>query len=124
MTDAEPPGSAGDGTEPDARFTFANERTFLAWSRTALALVVAGLGVVQLLPPFPRVPWGRHVLGVPLIVFGAVVAVVAYREWVSNQRALRLGQALPRSVMPRLLTTVITAIAVVAAVVVLVSALR
>lgn len=41
------------GTEPDARFTFANERTFLAWSRTALALVIAGLGIVQLLPPFP-----------------------------------------------------------------------
>ena len=70
------------GAEPDARFTFANERTFLAWSRTALALVVAGLGVVQLLPPFPGVPWGRHVLGVPLIVFGAVVAVTAYGEWI------------------------------------------
>jgi putative membrane protein len=124
VTDAESPGSAGDGTEPDPRFTFANERTFLAWSRTALALVVAGLGVVQLLPPFPGVPWGRHVLGVPLIVFGAVVAVVAYREWASSQRALRLGQPLPRSVMPWLLTAVITAIAVIAAVVVLVSALR
>jgi putative membrane protein len=124
VTDAEPPGEANDGTEPDPRFTFANERTFLAWSRTALALVVAGLGVVQLLPPFPGVPWGRYVLGVPLIVFGAVVAVTAYGEWVSSQRALRLGQPLPRSVMPRLLTVVITAIAVIAAVVVLVSAQR
>ena len=124
MTDAESQGSADDGTEPDPRFTFANERTFLAWSRTALALVVAGLGVVQLLPPFPRVPWGRHALGVPLIVFGAVVAVVAYGEWVKNQRALRRGQPLPRSVMPRLLTVVITVLAVIAAVVVLVSALR
>ncbi len=124
MTDTEPSGSAGEGTEPDPRFTFANERTFLAWSRTALALVVAGLGVVQLLPPFPGVPWGRHVLGVPLIVFGAVVAVVAYGEWVRSQRALRHGRPLPRSVMPRLLAAVITAIAVIAAVVVLVSALR
>ena len=116
MTDAESQGSADDGTEPDPRFTFANERTFLAWSRTALALVVAGLGVVQLLPPFPGVPWGRHALGVPLIVFGAVVAVVAYGEWVKNQRALRRGQPLPRSVMPRLLTVVITVLAVIAAV--------
>ena len=124
MTDANSPGSADDGTEPDPRFTFANERTFLAWSRTALALVVAGLGVVQLLPPFPGVPWGRHVLGVPLIVFGAVVAVVAYAEWVKSQRALRRGEPLPRSIMPRLLTVVITAMAVIAAVVVLVSALR
>lgn len=124
MTDTKPPESADDGTEPDPRFTFANERTFLAWSRTALALVVAGLGVVQLLPPFPGVPWGRHVLGLPLIVFGAIVAVTAYGEWVKSQRALRHGQSLPRSIMPRLLTVVITAMAVVAGVVVLVSALR
>ena len=124
VTDAESQGSADVGAEPDPRFTFANERTFLAWSRTALALVVAGLGVVQLLPPFPGVPWGRHILGVPLIVFGAIVAVVAYAEWVKSQRALRLGRPLPRSVMPRLLATVITVIGVIAAVVVLVSALR
>ena len=124
MTDAQAQGSADDGTEPDPRFTFANERTFLAWSRTALALVVAGLGVVQLLPPFPGVPWGRHVLGLPLIVFGAIVAVVAYGEWVKSQRALRRGDPLPRSVMPRLLTVVITAIGAIAAVVVLVSGLR
>jgi len=84
VTSEQPRGSADEGTEPDPRFTFANERTFLAWSRTALALVVAGLGVVQLLPPFPGVPWGRHVLGVPLIVFGAVVAVAAYSEWVRS----------------------------------------
>ncbi len=113
-----------DGTEPDPRFTFANERTFLAWSRTALALVVAGLGVVQLLPPFPGVPWGRHVLGVPLIVFGAVVALTAYREWTSSQRAMRHEQPLPRSYMPVIMTAIIAAMAVVAAVVVLVSALR
>jgi len=124
VTDAESPKSEGEGTEPDPRFTFANERTFLAWSRTALALVVAGLGVVQLLPPFPGVPWGRHVLGVPLIVFGAIVAVVAYGEWIKSQRALRLGRPLPRSVMPRLLAVVITVIAAIAAIVVLVSALR
>jgi putative membrane protein len=124
VASTEPHGSADDGAEPDPRFTFANERTFLAWSRTALALVVAGLGVVQLLPPFPGVPWGRHVLGVPLIVFGGVVAVTAYGEWVRSQRALRHGQPLPRSVMPRLLAAVITVIAIIAAVVVLISALR
>jgi putative membrane protein len=124
VTSEQPRGPADDGTEPDPRFTFANERTFLAWSRTALALVVAGLGVVQLLPPFPGVPWGRHVLGVPLIVFGAVVAVAAYSEWVRSQRALRHGQPLPRSIMPQLLAAVVTVIAIIAAVVVLISALR
>jgi putative membrane protein len=113
-----------DGTEPDPRFTFANERTFLAWSRTALALVVAGLGVVQLLPPFPGVPWGRHALGVPLIVFGAVVAITAYREWTRSQRAMRHGWPLPRSVMPTVMAVVVAAMAVLSAIVVLASALR
>ncbi len=86
--------------------------------------MVAGLGVVQLLPPFPGVPWGRHVLGVPLIVFGAVVALAAYREWVRNQRAMRLSLPLARSRMPLLLATVVAVMAVISAAVVLVSALR
>ena len=112
------------GTEPDPRFTFANERTFLAWSRTALALVVAGLGVVQLLPPFPRVPVGRHLLGVPLIVLGAVLAVAAYLEWVHNQRALRRGEPLPRSILPYLLAATVTGVAAIAAIVLIISAVR
>ncbi len=112
------------GTEPDPRFTFANERTFLAWSRTALALVVAGLAIVQLLPPFPGVPAGRHLLGVPLIVLGAVLAVAAYIEWVRNQRALRRGDPMPLSIMPWILAATITGIAIIAAVVLLLSALR
>ena len=112
------------GTEPDPRFTFANERTFLAWSRTALALVVAGLGIVQLLPPFPGVPVGRHLLGIPLIVLGAVLAVVAYAEWVRNQRALRRGQPLPRSIVPWILTATIAGMAAISAIVVLISAVR
>ncbi len=113
-----------EGTEPDPRFTFANERTFLAWSRTALALVVAGLGIVQLLPPFPGVPAGRHLLGVPLIVLGAVLAIVAYTEWVRDQRAMRRGQPLPRSIMPWILAATIAGMAVISAIVLLVSAVR
>ena len=124
MADSPEKRPGDDGTEPDPRFTFANERTFLAWSRTALALVVAGLGIVQLLPPFPGVPWGRHALGVPLIVFGAVVAVTAYREWTRNQWAMRHEQPLARSVMPTIMAVIIAAMAVVSAVVVLASALR
>jgi putative membrane protein len=112
------------GTEPDPRFSFANERTFLAWSRTALALVVAGLGIVQLLPPFPGVPEGRHLLGVPLIVLGAVLAVVAYAEWVRNQHALRRGEPMPKSNMPWILAATITGMAIVSAIVLLISAIR
>jgi putative membrane protein len=122
------PASAQDGpdpdSEPDPRFTLANERTFLAWSRTSLALVAAGLGVVQLLPPFRGVPSGRHVLGVPLIVLGAVIAVAAYLEMMRNQAALRRGAPLPRSILPRLLAATIAGVAAAAAIVVLLSAAR
>jgi putative membrane protein len=124
-----PPGQAvwsaqNAETEPDARFTLANQRTFLAWSRTALALVAAGLGIVQLLPPFPGVRWGRHVIGVPLIVLGAVTAAQAYREWTRTQRALRRREALPRSALPFVLAATIAVIAALAAAVALLSATR
>jgi putative membrane protein len=113
-----------DGSEPDARFTFANERTFLAWNRTALALVVAGLAIVQLLPPFAGVPLGRHVIAVPLILLGGIVSVTSYVEWRRDQRALRRGEPLPASALPRILAGSITVLALLAAGLVLVSAAR
>lgn len=103
-----------EGTEPDARFTLANERTFLAWSRTSLALVVAGLAVAQLLPPFRGVPWGRSAIAAPLILLGAAMSVLSYVEWTRNQRALRLGEPLVRSVLPRILSLTIAVIALLA----------
>jgi putative membrane protein len=126
MTGATGPdqGGARGSPEPDARFTFANERTFLAWSRTGLALIVAGLGIVQLLPPFPGVPFGRHLIGVPLIVLGGIVAVAGYVEWVRNRQALRRGEPVPRSFLPVILTATITAVAVLSAIVLLLSAIR
>lgn len=113
--------SRSEGVEPDARFTFANERTFLAWNRTAVALVVAGLAITQLLPPFPGIPGGRHIVGVPLILLGLALSLTSYRQWARNQRALRLGQPLPPSNVPRLLTLLIAAVATTAAVLVLIS---
>jgi putative membrane protein len=130
MVGADPARDPGDGdpaageSEPDARYTFANERTFLAWTRTALAFVVAGLAIVQLLPPFPGVPWGRHLLGVPLIVVGAVIAIVSYAQWVRSQRALRRSEPLPHSILPVILAITITAMAIISAVVLLLSAVR
>jgi inner membrane protein YidH len=111
-----------DGTEPDARYTFANERTFLAWSRTSLALVVGGLAIAQLLPPFPGIPWGRHIIGTPLILLGCAVSVISYLEWKASQRALRHGRPLPRSRLPQILAIAIAVIGLIAAVLALLSA--
>jgi putative membrane protein len=100
--------------EPDVRFTYANERTFLAWNRTALALIATGVAATQLLPKL-QVEWGRRLLGLPLIALGAVVAAESLRQWRENQRAMRRGEPLPRSRMPLILTIGIVAIGALAA---------
>jgi putative membrane protein len=87
----------GVGAEPDPRFTFANERTFLAWIRTALALIAAGISLDTFVTKFPPVP--RTVISILLVLTGAVCAAGAYRRWMSNERALRLGQPLPQPVI-------------------------
>jgi putative membrane protein len=102
------------GTEPDPRFSYANERTFLAWNRTALALVAAGLAATSLLPEF-NVSGGRRLIGVPLILLGALVAAVSYRRWDANERAMRLRQPLPPSHLGTILTAGIGVTAVMAA---------
>ena len=104
------------GDEPDVRFTYANERTFLAWNRTALALIGTGVAATQLLPKL-QVAWGRRLLGLPLIALGALVAAESFRHWRANNRAMRRGEPLPRSPMPLIVAVGIGAIGVLAVVV-------
>ncbi len=104
------------GTEPDPRFSYANERTFLAWNRTALALVAAGLAVTSLLPEF-RVPGGRKLIGVPLILLGMLLALASYRRWDANERAMRLRQPLPPSRLGGLLAVGVAVASLIAAVI-------
>ena len=103
--------AAGE-SEPDVRFTYANERTFLAWNRTALALIATGVAATQLLPEF-HVRGGRQVLGIPLIALGAVVAFTSFRQWQLNERAMRRHEPLPRSHMSLVLSIGIGVIAVI-----------
>jgi putative membrane protein len=102
--------------EPDVRFTYANERTFLAWNRTALALIATGVAATQLLPRL-SVTGGRRLLGLPLIALGAVVAAESFRHWRANQRAMRRGEPLPTSSMPLVLTVGIVVVGILAVVV-------
>lgn len=94
------------GRDPDYRFTLANERTFLAWVRTALALIAGGVAVVQLVPPF-AVPGSSHTLGVVLSLSGGVLALGATRRWRQVQVAMRREQDLPMSRLPVALATLL-----------------
>ena len=107
------PAPADVDSEPDVRFTYANERTFLAWNRTALALIATGVAATQLLPKFD-VQFGRRLLGLPLIALGAILAITSYRYWQRNEMAMRRGRPLPRSPMPIVLSIGISIVAIIA----------
>lgn len=102
------------GEEPDPRFSLANERTFLAWIRTAVALMVAGLAVAEFFES--RSEATRLVIAIPLVLLGAAVAFTSFTRWEEKERAMRLGEPLPPSSLPRLLALAVGLVAVVAAV--------
>jgi putative membrane protein len=102
---------AVEDPQPDVQLSFANERTFLAWERTALGLITAGLAITQLLPSFDF-PGGRRLIGLPLIALGVLIAAVSYWEWRRNQEAIRFDRPLPRSRLPLIVAIVVTVVAV------------
>lgn len=90
------------GEEPDYRFTLANERTFLAWIRTALALLAGGVLLHQFATELdPRLV--VTVLSAGLGIVAAVLSVTSYTRWRANEIAIRRGRPLPFSwVLPGL----------------------
>ena len=98
-------------TEPDYRFTLANERTFLAWIRTALALIAGGIAVVQFVPSF-GIAGVRHGLSIVLTAGGGVLAVLAVWRWRRVQEAMRRNADLPQTAIPALLAGAIFVITV------------
>ncbi len=81
------------GTEPDPRFSLANERTFLAWIRTSLALLAASVALLALDLPLHR---GLQLAAAAIFALAALGAAIwAWFSWATAERALRLGSALP-----------------------------
>jgi putative membrane protein len=93
VTTRQPRWVYGAGEEPDPRFTLANERTFLAWVRTALAMLAGGIALHAL--EVPSTGWLRRLLVLVLIGVGGVVCVFALVRWARVERAMRLHQPLP-----------------------------
>lgn len=82
-----------EGEEPDYRFSLANERTFLSWLRTSLALIAAGvavdvfdLGVTETVV---------RLLSLVLLGMGVVAPVLAWWRWAAAERAMRRNEPLP-----------------------------
>ena len=91
------PRSVGD--EPDYRFTLANERTFLSWIRTSLALAAGGLGALNLIEDV----YGHEWIGMTLLALSFLTAANSYRRWARNERSMRLGEPLPASRLPAII---------------------
>jgi putative membrane protein len=107
-----------DGQEPDPRFTLANERTFLTWLSTSLALSAAGIAMA-VVPQDVSVPWVRTLLAVILVSLSAVAAAGAYPRWRQIQQALRRGEPLPPPALAPVFGYGVAAVAVVALLLVL-----
>jgi putative membrane protein len=84
-----------DGAEPDPRFTLANERTFLAWIRTALALIAGGVALEAV--SLPIQPTLRLTASIILLGLGLLVPVLAFITWGRVESALRHHRPLPGS---------------------------
>ena len=93
---AEGPADAIVEREPDYRFTLANERTFLAYVRTALGLDAAGLAATQFLHSAHL----RFAIALVLVLLGVIVAVFGYRRWEATELAMRRGLPLPPLRLP------------------------
>jgi putative membrane protein len=99
------------GSEPDPRYTLANERTFLAWIRTCLALLAGSAAVDALDLPLSDVV--QRLTAGWLALIGLLCAVQSWRTWTQTETALRTGRPLPGSMGKLPLAGGVAAVAVV-----------
>jgi putative membrane protein len=81
----------------------ANERTFLAWIRTAMALLAGGvaLDVVDL----PLSTDAQRGLTVLVLALGILCAALSWVRWARTERAIREHRPLPAPGLGTLLAT-------------------
>ena len=94
------------------------ERTFLAWIRTSLGFLAAGVGLDQLAPDFAT-PVIREVLALLLCLFAGGLAIYGYLRWLRNEKAMRLKEDLPYTHSLLIISAMLTIVAVIVMVLVL-----
>lgn len=100
----------GAGDEPDARFSLANERTFLAWVRTALAMIAGGVALEVL--GLDLQPTLRLAAALLLVTGGLALPVLSWLAWMSTEKALRESRPLPHSPLGFVLAILIAVVGV------------
>jgi putative membrane protein len=77
-----------EGESPDPRLTLANERTFLAWIRTSLAMIAGGVGIEAFVDD--TIPnWLRATVACVLLVIGIALALGSFLRWRAAEAAMR-----------------------------------
>jgi putative membrane protein len=100
-----------DGSDPDPRFSLANERTFLAWIRTGLGLIALGVGVAA----FVSTQMAKGItilLAAGLVLLGGAISAASWFRWLRVERSMRSGQGIPPSRMAPVLAFGISILAV------------
>ncbi|MCS5478058.1 DUF202 domain-containing protein [Corynebacterium sp. YIM 101645] len=84
----------GGGEEPDPRFTLANERTFLAWTRTSLAFLAGGIALAAF--PLEQISDEiRTLTAIFVVAIGLLISGGAAMRWLRVERAMRHKRPLP-----------------------------
>ncbi len=97
------PGSSAESAPTDPRVLLANERTFLAWMRTSLALLAAAAAVTAVDLPMSLIV--QRTLSVALAVIALVTMAAGWHSWRRREEALHRRQELPPSIAATLLVT-------------------
>ena len=108
-----------EGEEPDYRFSLANERTFLAWIRTALALLAGGVLLEQFATRL-RPHTALVGLAVTLTLLATVLCASAYVHWRDNEIAMRHRRRLEGNIAITLIAAIVLGVAASIAILVLV----
>lgn len=87
----------------DYRFTLANERTYLAWVRTALAMIAGGIAI-RIFMKDVRDSIPLDIAAVGLTLLGGLVTALAYHHWRAAQAAMERGDPLPTQRGPLIMT--------------------